>query len=290
LAFPPSTLWYGPPVLGQAHTPRRRWLGVALAALTVVLVVPAAGGADPSTRADALRAQNATLATRSHSALLGLYSLDTRLASARARLDGLRAQAAELRRERASLAVQLSVARSGIRISQRRLAARLRLLYEQGDVSILEIMLGSKTLDDAITTLDNLNRVASLDADVLAQVRDARRHLNGASAALSERQARLAATTRGAEATAASLEQAKAERTAFVADLSRQRRLNSAQISQLPTEARAAQVRTAALTRAAPDATVAAPAAVAVDAPAAPVSAAVAPPQGGRTITVSATG
>src|SRR5207247_534248 len=168
--FRPAKLWYGPRVLGQAHTPRRRLLGAAVAAI-VVLTVPAVGGADPSKTADSLRRENAHLAEQSRSDVLSLYSLDTHLTAAQSRLAALQAQEAALRAERASLGLQLGVARRGARISQRRLASRLRLLYEQGDVSEIEVLFGAKSLDEALTALDNLNRVTALDASVLVQVR-----------------------------------------------------------------------------------------------------------------------
>jgi len=272
-------------VLGQAHRPQQRLLGLA-AAFVAVLVVPAVGGADASKNADALKRENARLAHQSRSVVLGLYSLDSQLTAAQSRLSALRAQAVRLRGERASLADQLHVARAGMAISQRRLGVHLRQIYEQGDTSAIEIILGSKSLDDALTSLDNLNRTASLDKAVLAQLRGARKRLTGAAHALEARTQALAAATRSAEATAASLRQAKTERTAYVSRLATQRQLNSAQIGSLEAQARAATVRTPELTRSAPETTVAG-APTTLVAPGAVVAPGA---TGGRVITVSATG
>jgi len=272
-------------VLGQAHRPQQRLLGLA-AAFVAVLAVPAVGGADASKNADALKRENARLAHQSRSVVLGLYSLDSQLTAAQSRLSALRAQAVRLRGERASLADQLQVARAGMAISQRRLGVHLRQIYEQGDTSAIEIILGSKSLDDALTSLDNLNRTASLDKAVLAQLRGARKRLTGAAHALAARTQALAAATRSAEATAASLRQAKADRTAYVSRLATQRQLNSAQIGSLEAQARAATVRTQELTRSAPETTVAG-APTTLVAPGAVVAPGA---TGGRTITVSATG
>jgi len=63
------------PVLGQAHTPRQRFLLLSVIALAV-LTAPAVSGAIPSHRASALRAHDAALAARSHAAVLDLYSLN----------------------------------------------------------------------------------------------------------------------------------------------------------------------------------------------------------------------
>src|SRR5215212_11938923 len=143
--------------------------------------------------ADTLRREDASLAAQSHTALLSLYSLEARLGAARARLGALEAQELRLRAERASLGRQLAVAHAGVEISQRRLAARLRLLYEQGDVTAIEVLLGSKTLDDAVTGLDDLGRAAALDERVLAQVKSAKLQLGSATRAVDARAARLAA-------------------------------------------------------------------------------------------------
>jgi cystine transport system substrate-binding protein len=267
-------------VLGQAPKPQPRLLGIAVAAIVALFAVPAVGGADPTTSADALRQENANLAARSRAAVLSLYSIDSRLDAARTRLANLQAQAGELRRQRASLTRQLSVARSGVTVSQRRLAARLRLLYEQGDVTAMEVLLGAKSLDEALTGLDNLDRVATQDQSVLAQLRTAKRQLAGATTALASRAAKLEAATRVAAATASSLAQAKAERSAYISSLASERELNSAQISRLEAAAAAATIRTQQLTRA-PEATFATP--LGSVSPAAPVT-------GGRAITVSVTG
>ena len=101
------------------------------------------------------------LESRSRSAALELYSLDERVV--RWRRPGyarLQRDAASLQAERADLRQALAVARRGNRIAQRQLAARLRLMYEQGEVEPLEIIFGSKTLDEALASIDNLSRMS----------------------------------------------------------------------------------------------------------------------------------
>jgi 3D (Asp-Asp-Asp) domain-containing protein/peptidoglycan hydrolase CwlO-like protein len=253
-------------------------------AAMAVLAVPGVGGADPTRSADALRQENANLEARSRAAVLSLYSLDSRLESARARLADLQSQAGVLRRERVSLTRQLRVARTGVSISQRQLASRLRSLYEQGDVTAMEVLLGAKSLDEALTGLDNLDRVANQDQSVLAQLRTAKRQLGTAGTALAARVAKLEAATRAAAATAASLARTKAERSAYISSLANERRLNSAQISRLEAAAQAAAVRTKQLAHA-PD-----PVLAESVLPGTAGAPAVAPVAGMQTITVTATG
>src|SRR4051794_2987334 len=86
-------------VLGQAHAPWRRLLGISLAVFGV-LALPAVSGADRPRSATSLRTENAALQSRSHAAALDLYALDSRLAAAQTRLGLLQIQARHLRDER----------------------------------------------------------------------------------------------------------------------------------------------------------------------------------------------
>jgi 3D (Asp-Asp-Asp) domain-containing protein len=268
-------------VLGQAQTPRRRTLPFAAIAL-VVLAAPALGLAGSTQSASSLRAQNAQLETRSRSAVLELYSLDQRLTVAQTRLAQLSHSAASLRAERADLRHALVIARRGNRIAQRQLAARLRLMYEQGNVEPLEVIFGSKNLDEAISSIDNLNRMANQGKDVLRQLESARARLTAASGRLATRLAAIAAATAETRATAASLAQTRVARRSYVSSLAARRQLNETQIASLLAAASAAQVRSDALAR--PAATIDVPGATRVaSAPTAATSA-------GRTMTVTATG
>jgi 3D (Asp-Asp-Asp) domain-containing protein len=268
-------------VLGQAHTPRRRWYPFVLLALAV-LVAPSVSGAIPSHKTTTLRAQDAAIVKKSRAAVLGLYSLDQKYVAAQARVGSLHRAAISLREQRAILKHQLAVARRGTLISQRRLAQRLRALYEQGNVEPLDVVLGASSLDEAMTNLDNLKRVSGQGEDVLRELKSARAATVAAAAALAQREAALAAETRAAEAAAASLSRTVAARHSYIDSLANQRRLNEQQISTLVARAQAASLKSATLTR-----TTAETQAVSFTATTATPSLSTA---GGRTITVSATG
>ncbi|HUZ82187.1 MAG TPA: 3D domain-containing protein [Gaiellaceae bacterium] len=255
-------------------------------AVLAVLIAPSVGGANPSQSTASLRAQDAAIVAKSRAAVLGLYSLDQQYSSAQSKLAAFRAQAQSLRAQRLSLRRQLAIARRSTRISQLQLAEQLRALYEQGNVEPLEIVLGSKSLDEAMTNLDNLNRVAGQGEDVLRQLASARRSLASASRGLAAQQAALTAATEAAAATAASLAQAQAQRSSYIVSLSEQRRLTERQISNLVAAAHAAELRSAQLTRSAatsPTSSVSPISATSFAPPPTPVT-------GGREITVSATG
>jgi 3D (Asp-Asp-Asp) domain-containing protein len=277
-------------VLGQAHTPHRRFLPFVAIAL-LMLAAPAVGGADPSHRASSLRAQDAQLAAKSRAAVLGLYSLDQQLGAAQARLTTLQSQTLTLQSEQTSLSYQLSIARRGAAVAQRRLGTRLRLLYEQGNVEPLEIVFGAKSLDEALTSLDNLSRVGGQSEDVLRELQGARSHILAAQRSLAVRRAALTRATAQARATTLALVQTRSARAAYIGSLASARQLNQSQIKALVAEALAAHLRSQALARsnastiaAADTFSPAASTAIQSD-PATPTTWA-----GGRTITVTATG
>ena len=242
-------------MLGQAHPPLARLLGI-FAAAGLVVVLPALAGS-PSKSAATLRTENAHLAAQSRSAVLGLYSLDSRLAAADSRLATLQADSARLRTRRANLSQMLRVDRLGEQISEHQLASQLRHLYEQGDVSPIEVVLGAKSLDDALTDLDNIKRVASLNDQVLAELHSSRAKLTETSAALSAATTRLNLAVQAAVSTEDSLTSTRAARSAFISELASKQALNNADIQRIEQQARAAESLSAQLTGSQPAASVA---------------------------------
>jgi cell wall-associated NlpC family hydrolase len=78
----------------------------------------------------------------------------------------------------ASNTKHLAAARKSLVVAQARIAERLRDLYVngQGD-STLEVILGSRSLDDIITRLDAIERVSSQDARILTTVKQYRKEV-----------------------------------------------------------------------------------------------------------------
>jgi 3D (Asp-Asp-Asp) domain-containing protein len=268
--------------------PRRRLLPFAVIALAVV-AAPAVSGAITPHSASALRAKDAALAAKSRAAVLDLYSLDQQLAGTQSRLNALQAQTLSLQAQRASLTHQLHVARRGTQLAQNRLAARLRALYEQGNVEPLEIVFGAKTIDEAMTSLDSLSRMTGQGEDVIRELKTARADLGSASRQLAVREAALAVATQQARATADALASARAARNSYIGSLAAERSMTQRQISSLVAQADAARVKSAQLARVASADSTTSVVSSSI-APAATTFASTAPVAGGHVISVSATG
>jgi cystine transport system substrate-binding protein len=201
--------------------------------------------------------------------LLDLYALDTQLQSAQTRLTSLEAQTAQLVREQKLLAQQLSATRHTLVVSQHTLALSLRTLYKRGDVSPLAVVLGSQSLDEAVTELDALSSAADLSRRVVQTTNVVRTRAATLARTLQHRKAKLDAAVADARSDAAALASARSERLAFLSRLRSQERLQARQLSALQHAAGSVEQKSTEL-----------------QARAAPV---VAPPAG-RTITVATTG
>jgi peptidoglycan DL-endopeptidase CwlO len=268
----------------------RRARGLALAACSLAaagIVLPASGAGSGSSlrqQAQQLTQQNSSIASRSRAAVLTLYALDSGLTRAQAQLASLRSKSAAIERQAAETRRELAIAKKVFSVSQRNLAARLRSVYEQGDSDPLAIVLGAKTLDDALTGLETEKAAAETDRAIVAVARKSRDRYVGLQHRLAARAEKLRSLEASVSATAGMLASAKAGRLSYLRQLAAQRNLNRAQIGSLDAQAQAieAQARRVAVERVASTQTTAA-------APSPAPSAGAPPSPGGSTLTVTAT-
>ena len=243
-----------------------------------MLGVSAAAAAGPG---DSLQNQVSSLQARTHRALLDLYALDTRSQTAQVRLTSLQAQAGRLRRQQALLRQQLAATRHTLSRSRHELGLNLRMLYKQGDISTLAVVLGAQNLDEAVTKLDALSSVADESRMVVQTTSAAQLRLVRLRDSLLERGASIDAAVRAAQQTANALASARAARLSFISQLRGQQRLKSAQISALQAAAKRVERKSNEIQ---------ATAVITAESPVASTVPAPAPAPTGRTLTVSSTG
>jgi cell wall-associated NlpC family hydrolase len=96
-------------------------------------------------------------------------------------------QLEEIEADLATNTKHLKAARKSLVVAQDRIAERLRDLYINGDGdSTLEVILGSRSLDDVVTRLEAIERVSSQDAQILRQVKRYRTEVQQRRATLQE--------------------------------------------------------------------------------------------------------
>ncbi len=226
----------------RAPGPGLRALIFVCIAAALASFLPAAG-AEPVNRlqaqADELRRSNQSLATQAASVQADLRSLDAQLAGTRAKLAKLRARGAILERKQTEARLQLKVARDGLRVSQRRLAARVRALYEQGKPEPLAVILGAETIDQAVSGVEHLGRMADEDRSFIHRARSARTRMISVTAALAQAEAENESLRAAASQAASTLIRARAQRLSRIAWLAAERTSNGEQISSLESTARA---------------------------------------------------
>jgi 3D (Asp-Asp-Asp) domain-containing protein len=171
-----------------------------------------------------------------------------------------------LQHEQVLLAEQLSATRHTLSVSRRALEMSLRSLYKRGDVSTLAVVLGSRSLDDAVSELDVLSSAADESHQIVRTTTKASTRIARLQQSIEVRRIRLGAMLTEARRDASALESARAERLAFISRLElRAQQLTDLQAAASRVERRSNELQAAALV---------------------PVVASL----GGRTITVSATG
>jgi len=227
---------------------RRAWAWLAAGAL-LVLAAPTVGDARRPSDVDRLQAESKQISSQRHAAVLEVYALDSRLAAARARLGSIELRIAEIRRQRGDVATQLRVARRGAVAEQQHLARRIHQLYERSEVDPVAILLGASSLDEALATIDDLDRVAADDRRVLQELRDARSKLTALEGALARQEGQLISLRDQAASTARALALARDARSRYLTQLARRQELTQKRISSIERQSQVAQRRSERLAR-----------------------------------------
>jgi 3D (Asp-Asp-Asp) domain-containing protein len=126
-----------------------------------------------------------------------------------------------------------------LKVSQRRLADRVRSLYEQGKPEPLAVILGAESLDDAVSGVEHLTRIADDDKLNIERARAARKKLVRLTAVLAQREAENESLRAAAADAAETLLRARAQRISRIASLATLRDSNGRRIDSLESTARA---------------------------------------------------
>jgi peptidoglycan DL-endopeptidase CwlO len=274
---------YGPRLVKAHSTSDAARLAAVFTGFLLLASVPVAFAADSAglpARAAGLRADSGSLEARATAATLELYSLEAQLDRVRAERASIAARRLALARKQASARTQLAIAKQAVSASQAELADLVRALYQQPGHDPLAVLLGAKSLDEALTALDGISRAAGRNNRIVEQARDARTRLEGVGRRLAARARELDRLAAAADAQATALAASTAERQRYVAGLRRQQGLNAARVASIEAQAREAETRSIAVSAAAPGP---APSAEEIIAPVSLAS-------GTRTLTVTSTG
>jgi cell wall-associated NlpC family hydrolase len=185
---------------------------VLLAAVAGALLVGAgSASADPDIQDKQAQAQ---------AIMVELENLDMSLAVAIEAYNGANVELDRIDGELDVNAQHLVAARKSLNVSQRRVAKRLHQIYVNGDGdTTLEVLFGSRSLDDIIARLDAIERVSAQDAQILTEVREYRREVQEHRRTLKDARDEQAQVVADREATRDSIEAQLAEREQLLASV-----------------------------------------------------------------------
>ena len=166
-------------------------------------------GADPQRTRDALL-------ERESSPVRDLFVLDQQLAGVRAEVAGLQSHAAAVRARLAEVRREQRRAAGTLARAQVLLSTRVPALYEAGGTAPLASVLASRSLSEAMGTIDGLEAAAAQDRALVERTRAARGRLAVLAEALAKRSEELRALEAAAAARALALAAAREERGAYV--------------------------------------------------------------------------
>ena len=137
---------------------------------------------------------------------------------------------------------RLEIARSNLGDAQTNLETRLVELYVNGQTDLIEILLGSSSLDDILDGLETANRVSSQDSQILDEVRSFRKEVKEREAELEKAMSRQEQVVAERAAKRDEIESAMAERQRLLSSI-------KDQIERIQAEERARQRRLEAQAR-----------------------------------------
>lgn len=96
--------------------------------------------------------------------------------------------------------VELAAAEARLAAAQDSLASRARAMYVNGEVQMIEVLVGTSSFDDLITRVDILNRISKADAELVTEVSAVRSDVAAAKSALENRESEQIALRQEAKA------------------------------------------------------------------------------------------
>jgi peptidoglycan DL-endopeptidase CwlO len=149
----------------------------------------------------------------------------------------------EIRAEQRVNERRLKIARANFARAQATLDARLVTLYTEGETDVLEVLLGSASLDELLDRLDTANRVSEEDAKIVDEVRTFRAEIKRREKALAQARVRQEAVVAERAAHRASIESKLAERKRLLSsvrsEIARLQAAERARQRELEAQARA---------------------------------------------------
>lgn len=84
---------------------------------------------------------------------------------------------------------ELEIATTNLDSAQELLGSRARNIYVNGDINLVEVLVGTSSFEDFVTRVELLNRISESDAELVSSVKSQRERVASSKAALENREA-----------------------------------------------------------------------------------------------------
>src|SRR6185437_13809451 len=159
-----------------ARIPGRALLAVLGTTAVSLVVVSVGAGAPPTIKDKEAQARSVEAKVQALGVQLGRITES---------YDGARYRLAEIRKSLKHNQTSLKQAQAGYRVAERRAAARLVAIYEQGEPTTADALLGATSLNDMLDRMEAVDSATKLDRQLVHQVSSLRRALRTREHALS---------------------------------------------------------------------------------------------------------
>jgi peptidoglycan DL-endopeptidase CwlO len=159
---------------------RRRLPATAVVAVVCALAAAATGAGAPPT----LKQQESKKEAQARSVQARIAQLQQQVSHASEAYDGARYRLTQIEQSRRVNAAALKQAKKGYAAAQARAAARLVAIYESGEPTTADALLGATTVTSILDRIQAVDSATTLDRTIARQVSTQRRELTARAAAL----------------------------------------------------------------------------------------------------------
>lgn len=165
-----------------------------------------------------------------------IQKLDESIESSEETLNEVNQKISELEKEIETIELENLKVTQKYEIQKQLLDMRLVAIYEAGNTTYLDVVLGSKSVSDFISTYFLLSELASYDVDLLDQIDKEKKKIEEKNAQIETSKAQLEAQRRNAQKTQITLSNTKLLRENYMLRLSEEEQLIQAKIDEYNTQ------------------------------------------------------
>ena len=154
-----------------------------------------------------------------HSVNRELMELDRKVVVAQNELNQVNREITTLEEEIAKVKEELEMAKNNLKEKQEAFAARLKVMYTNGSIGYLEVLLNSKDMESLLTNTEMINAIAKQDRDLIEEIKSQITIIQEKEKELQKKQKELEDKRRIVEDKKTQLEVATAEKAAYMSHL-----------------------------------------------------------------------